>query len=69
MVLEGVKGRASGGQSRAHQAVARERLGVVVVVGKHGLHTQGVGQCGNRIAGHRVQHDQPALRIAGERAQ
>ncbi len=69
VVFERVKGFASGGQSCAHQAVAPERLGLVVVVGKDGLHTQGVGQRGNGITGHRVQHDQTTLWMPRKRAQ
>ena len=69
VVLEGVKGPSGNGQPGAHQAIARQGLGLVVVVGKNSLGTQAVCQCGHRLCGHRVQHDQSAAWVGRQRSQ
>jgi hypothetical protein len=69
VVLEGIKSFPGRGAPGAHPAVAFQGLGLVVVVGKHGLYAQAACQCGHRLAGHRVQHDQPNLLMSTELAQ
>ena len=64
MVFVGVERTPLGGQPRAHPCVAGERLRFVVMVGKNGLHVQRLGQRRNRIAGDRVKHYEPPLRVA-----
>ncbi|MNZ84055.1 hypothetical protein D3C78_1028000 [compost metagenome] len=69
MVLERVQRHAARLQGRAHARVARQGLGLVVVVGEHGRGAQLLRQPWNFRFGHALAHDQSGLRVAAERAQ
>ena len=63
MVLEGVQHDAVVGQMAAHLNVARQRQGLVVVVGEYHLGLQVLGQFDDFVFGHAVAHDQACLRV------
>ena len=58
MVFIGAQRHAHVRQRAAHHRVAGQGLGLVVVVGEHGLRMQCLGQRRDRFAGHGVQCDQ-----------
>ena len=69
MVLEGVQHDAVVSQMAAYLNVARQRLGLVVVVGKHRLGLQVLGQFDDFVLGHPVSHDQARLGVSSQFAQ
>ena len=69
MVLHLNQGNARFVQCAAHGMVPRNRLRLVVFGTKHRIHLQRLGQRRNFAAGHAVQHDQPGLLMARNRAQ
>ena len=69
VVLAGVQGNAQAGQRAAHAGIARLGLRLVVVCGIHGLHTQGLGQGGQRFGSVAVLDDQASFFLPGQRAQ
>ncbi len=58
MVLHGAQADAGLRQPPAGHGVARQRIGLVVVAGVHGLHAQGLGQVGDLVHRLAVAHDQ-----------
>ena len=52
------------GQRAEHLRVARDRLGLVVAVGEHGLHVERLRDLGDLVFRTRVSHDQPAAQRA-----
>ena len=63
VVLEAVPGAAPGLQRGMHLGVPHEGLGLVVMVGKHRLNAQCLGQRRDGGARGIVQHDQPGLAV------
>ena len=64
-----MQGDARIGQGTAHHGIARQGLGLVVVVGEDGLHTQFARQAGDVLLGQRVPHDQAGPGLASQLAQ
>jgi len=69
LVLEGVEGDTVTLQRVAHGFVARHRLGLVIVVGKHRLGRQLAGQPRQLIYRNRMAHDQSRAGQTGPLAQ
>ena len=69
MVLEGVQHDAVVGQVATHLDVAGQCQRLVVVVGKHGLRLQVLGQFDDFVLGHAVAHDQASFGVARQFAQ
>ena len=63
MVFEGLKTNAKVRQRAAHLGVAGQGVGFVIVVDKHLLHAQLVGQARHLIGSHGVAHDQACARL------
>lgn len=57
------------GQPAAHPGVALPRRRLVIVVGVHRLHVQGLRQTGDLFRRAPVQHDEPRMRDTVARAQ
>ena len=58
MVLEGLEADAEFGQTTPHLMVAGQGLGLVVVVGKHRLHPERLGQASDFLSRRAMAHDQ-----------
>ena len=69
MVFAGMKSPARGREGCAHLGIARQRIGLVVVVGKHSVHGQSAGQRRNYFHGRTLEHHQAALRVTAQRPQ
>ena len=69
MVLVGVHCHACALQQAAHTRIARQRLGLVVVVGEDRGRAQLLRQARNFLFGQALAHDQAGIGVAGERAQ
>ena len=69
VVFDADPGHAMGCQRALHLGVSRQRGGLVVVGGKHGLGLQACGQAGNFVRRYRVAHDQASPGISRQGAQ